>query len=210
GMLIIIGRFNDLAVRAVKARTHVIGTTVRASLPMIGRLADLLHQLENLLLWPYQRVRDGRARVRPTSRVVAHRCGTIEGDDLSSASDSRPMNQSANSFAVELSSFTPWTRPSRAGHYSRLALPGTNGFMPSTGRWCTWRMEGEMAPTPSRYAMIRWLRTESGRPAASIRFRTATPMAASVCWAAKPRARSRGPISALYRPIVVSTSERWP
>src|SRR5208283_2433400 len=78
------------------------------------------------------------------------------------------------------------------------------------GRWCTWRMEGEMAPTPSRYAMIRWLRTESGRPAASIRFRTATPMAASVCWAAKPRARSRGPISALYRPIVVSTSERWP
>ena len=29
-------------------------------------------------------------------------------------------------------------------------------------------------------------------------------MAASVCWAAKPRARSRGPISALYRPTVVS------
>jgi hypothetical protein len=41
--------------------------------------------------------------------------------------------------------------------------------------------EGEMAPTPSCYAVTGWRRTESGRPAASIRFSTATPMAASVC-----------------------------
>ena len=51
--------------------------------------------------------------------------------------------------------------------------------------------------TPSCYAMTGWRRTESGRPAANMRFSTATPTAASVCWAAKPRARSRGPISAL-------------
>jgi transposase len=65
------------------------------------------------------------------------------------------------------------------------------------GRWCTWLVEGEMTPAPGRYAMTRWERTDFGRPVASIRFRTATPVAASVCWAAKPRARSRGPISAL-------------
>src|SRR3954463_15594368 len=59
------------------------------------------------------------------------------------------------------------------------------------------RTKGEMAPTPSCYAMTGWRRTESGRPAISIRFSTATPMAASVCWAAKPRARRRGPISVL-------------
>ena len=51
--------------------------------------------------------------------------------------------------------------------------------------------------TPSCYAMTGWRRTDSGRPAANIRFSTATPTAASVCWAAKPRARSRGPITAL-------------
>ena len=51
--------------------------------------------------------------------------------------------------------------------------------------------------TPVCYAMTVWRRTESGSLAASIRFSTATPIAASVCWAAKPRARSRGPISAL-------------
>jgi hypothetical protein len=57
---------------------------------------------------------------------------------------------------------------------------------------------GEMAPTPSCYAVTGWRRrTESGRPATNIRFSTATPMAASVCWAARPRARSRGPISVL-------------
>jgi hypothetical protein len=55
----------------------------------------------------------------------------------------------------------------------------------------------EIAPTPSCYAVIGWRRTESGRPTTNIRFSTATPMAASVCWAAKPRARSRGPIGVL-------------
>src|SRR3954465_1330839 len=46
-------------------------------------------------------------------------------------------------------------------------------------------------PTPSCYAVTGWRRTESGRPAASIRFSTATPMAASVCCAAKPRSDQR-------------------
>jgi transposase len=45
--------------------------------------------------------------------------------------------------------------------------------------------EGEMAPTPSCYAVTGWRRTESGRPAINIRLSTATAMAASVCCAAK-------------------------
>src|ERR1700722_4237863 len=64
-------------------------------------------------------------------------------------------------------------------------------------RWCTRQTQGELALNPSRYAMSGWRRTESGRPAANIRFSTTAPMAASVCWAAKPRARIRGPISNL-------------
>lgn len=56
---------------------------------------------------------------------------------------------------------------------------------------------GDGAPTPSCYPMTGWRRMESGRPATSIRFSTTTPMAASACWAARPHARSRGPISAL-------------
>jgi hypothetical protein len=64
-------------------------------------------------------------------------------------------------------------------------------------RWCTRRMGFEMTPVPVRHAMTRGQRMDFGRPAASIRFRNATPKAASVCWAAKPRARIRGPTSAL-------------
>jgi hypothetical protein len=66
-----------------------------------------------------------------------------------------------------------------------------------TRRWCTCRTEHAMTLTPICYAMTRVRRTESGRPAASIWFRTATPMAASVRCAAKPRARNRDPISVL-------------
>jgi hypothetical protein len=43
------------------------------------------------------------------------------------------------------------------------------------------QMGAGLPQTPSCYAMTGWRRTESGRPAASIRFSTATPMAASVC-----------------------------
>ena len=93
-----------------------------------------------------------------------------------------------------------------------LAWPGAGQAQPSQSqvgtirqacrsdymrRWCTRWMEGEMTPAPVRYATPRWQRTDFGRPVSSIRFRTVTPMAASACWAAKPRARSRGPISAL-------------
>jgi signal transduction histidine kinase len=55
----------------------------------------------------------------------------------------------------------------------RFSLVEDNAEVRATWRWCT------------------------RRPAANIRFNTATPMPASVCWAAKPRARSRGPISVL-------------
>jgi len=51
------------------------------------------------------------------------------------------------------------------------------------------------------YAAILSRRTESGRPAFSIRLRTATPMAASAFWPEKLRARRQGPRMALYRPI---------
>jgi hypothetical protein len=82
------------------------------------------------------------------------------------------------------------------------------GYVGNTLALVHFQTEGEMAPTLSCYPMTGWRRTESGRPATNIRFSTATPMAASVCWAAKPRARRRGPISDLYRPIVVSTNDR--
>ena len=49
------------------------------------------------------------------------------------------------------------------------------------GRWCISRAESEMTLAPRRYAMTRIRRTESGPPAASIWFSTATPMATSVC-----------------------------
>jgi hypothetical protein len=49
------------------------------------------------------------------------------------------------------------------------------------GHWCTSRRRARLPQTPSCYAMTSWRRMESGRPVASIRFSTATPMAASVC-----------------------------
>jgi len=79
----------------------------------------------------------------------------------------------------------------RIRHYGLLASGGRRGVGAldrSRARWPS---------IPSCYAMTGWRRTESGRPVANIRFSTATPTAASVRWAAKPRARRRGPISAL-------------
>jgi hypothetical protein len=64
-------------------------------------------------------------------------------------------------------------------------------------RWCAWLIGGEITPAWVAYAMARWRRTDLGRPVASIRFRTAKPMATSAFWEAKPRARIRGPIRAL-------------
>ncbi len=69
------------------------------------------------------------------------------------------------------------------------------GVDAADGRWCTLPVQGKMIPNSSGYEMTGLRRTESGRLAANIKFSTATPMAASVCWAAKPRARNRGPIS---------------
>jgi len=86
-------------------------------------------------------------------------------------------------------------RPIRSG--PKPALAGATLRKAVMGRWCTLPVQGEMIPIPRGYAMTGWRRTESGRPAANIRFSTATPMAASVCWAAKPRPRNRGPIRVL-------------
>ncbi len=62
--------------------------------------------------------------------------------------------------------------------------PGIGGFKAESeivdGRWRISRAESEMTPAPCHYAMTRIRRTESGRPAASIWFSTATPMAASI------------------------------
>ena len=58
-----------------------------------------------------------------------------------------------------------------------------------------------MTPVPSHYVPTRIRRTESGHVAASLWLRTPTPMATSVCWAAKPRARKRGQASRARKPL---------
>jgi hypothetical protein len=60
-------------------------------------------------------------------------------------------------------------------------------------RWCTRQTKSEMGSKPICYAMTGWRRTESGRPVANIRFRTAAPMAAC------QSARKRDPRSASKR-----------
>ena len=84
------------------------------------------------------------------------------------------------------------------GRQSMALRAGMVAIMPQNTwhrRWCTSGTKRKMTPAANRYAITCRQRTECGRPAASIRFRTATPMAASICWTAKPRARSRGPSS---------------
>ena len=56
---------------------------------------------------------------------------------------------------------------------------------------------GRDDPNPKLLRGDRLATDKSGRPATNIRFSNATAMAASVRWAAKPRAHSRGPISVL-------------
>src|ERR1035441_896651 len=68
----------------------------------------------------------------------------------------------------------------------------------------------ELSTSRRIYAAILRRRTEFGRPAWSIRLRTATPTAASALWPEKVRARRQGPMMALYRPIAVSTRARCP
>ena len=64
--------------------------------------------------------------------------------------------------------------------------------------WCTCRRRTDCLQASEHYALTRRQRTDSGRPDASTRFRTSPLMAVSVSWKGKPRARSRGLISALY------------
>src|SRR5665213_197597 len=78
------------------------------------------------------------------------------------------------------------------------------------GHCCMDRAKAELPSSQQIYAAIFRRRTESGRPASSMRLRIATPTAASACWPEKLRARRRGPMMALYRPIAVSTRARWP
>jgi len=75
----------------------------------------------------------------------------------------------------------------------------------------SWIERGLRFPFPSlSYAAIFRRRTESGRPAWSIRLRMATPTAASAFWPSKSRTRRQGPMILLYRPIAVSTRARCP
>ena len=78
-------------------------------------------------------------------------------------------------------------------------------------RWCTDpELSGIRSLKGHDYSVASLRRTDFGRAHASIRLRTAQPMAASVCWAGSNRARRRGPMMDLYRPMAVSTSERLP
>ena len=90
------------------------------------------------------------------------------------------------------------------------AVAVASGYSTSDGRCCMDRTRAELPSSLRVYAAIFRRRTESGRPASSMRLRTATPTAASVCWPEKLRARRQGPMMALYRPIAVSTRARWP
>jgi hypothetical protein len=99
---------------------------------------------------------------------------------------------------IDFDAASPGTRAHDLGYAAWLWLDlGCAGKAPPEGVGALGGWRSRWPQTPDCYAMIGCRRTESGRPAANIRFSTATPMVASVCWAAKPRARSRGPISAL-------------
>jgi hypothetical protein len=121
----------------------------------------------------------------PGSRIadsVPWLCSYLPGESL--------LRPAAFTPPAAASTPTPPCAPAPTGYHSIQQAAGD-------GRWCTRPVQGEMIPIPSCYAMTDWRRTESGRPASNIRFSTATPMAASVCCPAKPRARSRGPSSVL-------------
>ena len=134
-----------------------------------------------------------------TGRIVA---STLTTKDVDDASQAGPL---LDQVVGPVASFTGDGAYDQDRVYAGVAerhpeaavvVPPRANAMPSgVGALDTPR--ARMPQTPSCYAMTGWRRTESGRPAASIRFSTATPTAASVCWAAKPRARRRGPISAL-------------
>ena len=74
------------------------------------------------------------------------------------------------------------------GEHPGSAFPS---FGALNGRWVG------LPPCPYHYAVTTLRRMDFGLPAANIWFKTATPMAASVCCVARLRARRRGPISTL-------------
>jgi hypothetical protein len=107
------------------------------------------------------------------------------------------------------------------GHSLARRFPGNPGDRSRSlaPRFDTYLADGVVAwiefwpsfPIPQMdYAAMLGRRTELGRPASSIRLRTATPTAASAFCPEKLRARKRGPMMALYRPIAVSTRARCP
>ncbi len=62
-----------------------------------------------------------------------------------------------------------------------VLITGAGGAIACVRRWCASKRRARFPQTPSCYAMTGWRRTESGPPVASIRFSTATPIAASFC-----------------------------
>ena len=71
-----------------------------------------------------------------------------------------------------------WHWKSKDGNKTLTVTPSVKGRATALVHL---KRDGESTPTPNNYTAWRLQRTELGRPAASIRFKTATPMAASVC-----------------------------
>jgi hypothetical protein len=97
----------------------------------------------------------------------------------SSAWKGRAMRDRFNAFVphVDVVTQAPPLGRSPVDSVAKFHLSATWHKIGGSGRWCTRRMEGEMTPPWTSYVMTAWLRTDLGRPAASIRFRTATSLA---------------------------------
>jgi hypothetical protein len=147
-------------VTTVPNRGSAPAVLVRESYREDGKVKS--RTLANLSAWPAEKVETPRAVLRGDKLVPAGEAGfeirrlLPHGHVLAALATAR---------RIALDDLLPRRAPRR-----RRDL----------GRWCTPRAESEMTPAPCRYAITRIRRTESGRPAASIRFSTATPMAASV------------------------------
>ncbi len=79
------------------------------------------------------------------------------------------------------------------------------GVLAPDRAWCTDQRSGCTVPNP---ALAHAMRTDSGRPSSSIRFRTWTAMATSVARRWSVRDRSASPITRLWRDIAASAKAR--
>jgi hypothetical protein len=163
--------------------------------PRLKRLFSLMTRARGSATVP------NTAAIRVMYLELHDRHGLTRAGEHDSIRLQRPLRQTRASHR------TPKIRQLLVRH--RIAVRG-NVISPSV------RQMDQRPPSPKTTDAPSCRQCQASRPRsaiiaiASIRFWTATPVAASVCWAVKPQARSRGPISALWRLIVVSVSERWP